>query len=268
MRFDRSIVDIRPRTTLEVLDLALQFYRDHLVVHLMLALILGAPALALGFLLTVYTGEIWLTALGFWLLLPLSSGAVILTASRSVFGVHVDVRSALSLYRPLFLRHLVLRLAHRALWLPLIPLGVVFGELLRLKWAFAPMIQLLERLEGQLATRRRQSLNRRGGANAFGFDMAALTLAASLTVAMAFVLDFVFSDILSVWEFGGLFSEPDSNPIKVAIWMACILVITPVVDLAWFFFYLDARIRKEGWDLELGFRSITARWTEQDRRAA
>jgi hypothetical protein len=31
-------------------------------------------------------------------------------------------------------------------------------------------------------------------------------------------------------------------------------LVYPLARLAWFFCYLDARIRKEGWDVELAFR--------------
>jgi hypothetical protein len=31
-------------------------------------------------------------------------------------------------------------------------------------------------------------------------------------------------------------------------------IVYPVIRLAWMFCYLDVRIRKEGWDLEIDFR--------------
>jgi hypothetical protein len=33
----------------------------------------------------------------------------------------------------------------------------------------------------------------------------------------------------------------------------------PFMTIVWFFVYLDVRIRKEGWDLEIAFRSRAAK---------
>jgi hypothetical protein len=41
----------------------------------------------------------------------------------------------------------------------------------------------------------------------------------------------------------------------------------PFISLVWFFVYLDVRIRKEGWDLEIAFRARAAQM-ERSRGAA
>jgi hypothetical protein len=45
------------------------------------------------------------------------------------------------------------------------------------------------------------------------------------------------------------------------------LTCTPVFDLAWFLLYLDARTRKEGWDIELGMRAARERLQSVDSGA-
>jgi len=268
MRFDKATIDIRPRSAFEMVDLALAFYRHHLGLLAKINLILALPALALGTAIAFSLRDPIVAFLGFWMLLPLSSGGVIIAASRRVFGTPLTVKSALGIYRPLAAAHFFGRLTHRILWVPLLPLGLVFGEILRLKWSFSPMILLLERLEGRQLSLRRRGLHRRGGASAFGFDLAVLTSSCWLIGALLFIADLVLSDLLSVWEFGGLFTALGSNPWGTVIVLITVILVSPVIDLAWFFYYLDARIRKEGWDLELGFRSIARRLSSNKQEAA
>ena len=140
MRFDKATIDIRPRSSFEILDLALAFYRNHLGLLTTINCILALPALAVGTALAFLLRDPILAFLGFWLLLPFCSGGVILAASRRVFGAPLTAKSALVIYRPLAGSHFLTRLSHRILWIPLLPFGLVFGELLRLKWSFSPMI--------------------------------------------------------------------------------------------------------------------------------
>ncbi len=44
------------------------------------------------------------------------------------------------------------------------------------------------------------------------------------------------------------------DPLVVATLCGTLWLVYPIARLAWFFCYLDARIRKEGWDVELAFR--------------
>ncbi len=46
------------------------------------------------------------------------------------------------------------------------------------------------------------------------------------------------------------------------------LIASPLATLSWFFLYLNARIRGEGWDIELGLKGIAARLSAEDKEAA
>ncbi len=266
MRFELATIDIRPRRVFEILDLALRFYRIHLTRLLGTAVLYALPALLFGFAVYVFFGSFILGLLVFWLLLPVSSHAVVLVASRLVFGSDITLEETRALYRPVWLSLFVRRLFQRILWVPLLPL--VAGEIIRIGYAFSPMIVLLERLVGLPGALRRKSLNRDGGARGFGFDLALSFVAFLMVIAMAFTADLVASDIIDVWEFGGLFEEVASSGTKVALWFVFLTLVSPLVDLAWFFFYLDTRIRKEGWDLELGFKAMARRLKTKVNSAA
>lgn len=54
--------------------------------------------------------------------------------------------------------------------------------------------------------------------------------------------------------FSGAMDRLWYDPVTVTTLMALLWVVYPVARLAWFFGYLDQRIRNECWDVELDFR--------------
>lgn len=251
-------IEIRSRTTTEVIDLATLFYRAHWKLLLPLALVSGLPVAGACAGLHQLTGRWWLALLAFALLSALPSGAVVLAASRLVFGTPLRLGAALRLYVSAWAGLLLRRAGQTLLVLLLLPVGA--GWALRLRWAFTPMIVLLERLGGRELARRRVGLNRRGAAGSLGLDIACWLVCALLLLALVIVIELVATDFLGAWSDGGLFSgEALDDPVRFGTWLAAWVMILPVGQLAWFFAYINARIRGEGWDLELGFRETAAR---------
>ncbi|HUT78287.1 MAG TPA: hypothetical protein VM285_11400 [Polyangia bacterium] len=258
MKILDATIEIRSRTTTEVIDLATLFYRAHWKLLLPLALLLGLPVAGACAGLHALTGRWWLALLAFILLSAVPSGAVVLAASRLVFGTPLHIGSTLRLYASTWAGLFFRRAGQTLLTLLLLPLGA--GLALRLRWAFTPMIVLLERLGGRELARRRVGLNRRGGVGSLGLDIACWLVCALLLLAVVVVVDLVVTDLLGSWSDGGLFSvEALDDPLRFGTWMAAWLLVLPVGQLAWFFAYINARIRGEGWDLELGFRETAAR---------
>jgi hypothetical protein len=267
MKIASATIEIRPRSITEMIDLALLFYRTHLRVIFGVLAVLGIPVVLAAVGLHYLTGQAWLAMLSFWLLLPLPAGAVVLAASRIVFGTQLTVRRALGLYRPLWAGLFFRRLGQSLLVLLLMP--VVAGFALRLRWAFTPMIVLLERLAGRPLALRRAGLNRRGGASSFAMDLVLALLCLTLVLAMMIVFELITGDFLTLWPGSGLFDfEVFDDPVRLGIWMLAALLVSPIAHLSWFFFYINARIRGEGWDLELGLKSAAARMPPRKEVAA
>jgi len=266
MLVDDATIEIRTRRTTEIADLAFVFYRTHLRVLGGVALALGVPLIGAAAALHWATGKWWIAGLFFWLTLPLPSGAVTLAASRIVFGTRLTVGRALALYGPLWAGLFFRRLFQQILTLLLLP--IVVGYTLRLKWGFTPMIVLLERLTGRALATRRMGLRRRGGTVGFGLEttLAIFMTAALLGVAITFEL--VAVDFLAILPDGALFSmQVFEEPLRLSLWLLAALVASPLATLSWFFLYLNARIRGEGWDIELGLKGIAARLAAEDKGA-
>jgi len=267
MLVDDATIEIRTRRTTEIIDLSFVFYRTHLRVIGGVALALGVPLIAAAAALHRATGMWWAAVLFFWLTLSIPSGAVTLAASRIVFGTRLSVRRALALYGPLWAGLFFRRLGQQILTLLLLP--IVVGYALRLRWGFTPMIVLLERLSGRALATRRMGLRRRGGTSGFGMEaaLAIFLIAALLGVAITFEL--VVVDFFAILPDGALFTpEVFDEPLRLSLWFLTALVVSPLATLSWFFLYLNARIRGEGWDLELGLKGIAARLAAGDKEAA
>lgn len=266
MLVDDATFEIRTRRTTEVVDLAFVFYRTHLRVIGGVTLALGVPLIAAGAALHWATGWWWAAALFFWLTLPLPGGAVTLAASRIVFGTRLTVRRALALYGPLWAGLFFRRLGQSILTLALLP--IVVGYSLRLRWGFTPMIVLLERLSGRALATRRAGLRRRGGTSGFGMEIALAIFMIAALLGVAITFELVVVDFFAILPDGALFAaEVFDEPLRLALWLLAALVISPLATLSWFFLYLNARIRGEGWDIELGLKGIAARLTAGDKEA-
>ncbi len=260
-------IEIRSRTTTEVIDLATLFYRAHWKLLLLLVGVLGLPVAAAAVGIHVLTGSPWLALLAFGLLAAVPSGAVVLAASRLVFGTPLSLGAALRLYASSWAGLLLRRAGQTLLVLLLLPVGAGFA--LRLRWAFTPMVVLLERLGGRDLARRRVGLNRRGGVGAAGLDVVSWLVCVLLLLAVTVVFELIATDFLGAWSDGGLFTtEAFEDPVRLGLWLVAWLLVLPVGQLAWFFAYINARIRGEGWDLELGFRDIAARLSAKKEMAA
>jgi hypothetical protein len=267
MLVDDATIEIRTRRTTEIVDLAFVFYRTHLRVLGGVTLALGVPLVAAAAALHSATGRWWAAALFFWLTLPLPSGAVTLAASRIVFGTRLTVGRALALYGPLWAGLFFRRLLQQILTLLLLPF--VVGYTLRLKWGFTPMIVLLERLSGRALATRRVGLRRRGGSSGFGLEIALAIFLIAALLGLAITFELVAVDFLSILPDGALFTTRVlDEPLRFALWLLAALVASPLGTLSWFFLYLNARIRGEGWDIELGLKGIAARLAAGDKEAA
>jgi hypothetical protein len=267
MQVDDATIEIRTRRTTEIIDLAFLFYRTHLRVVGGVVLALGVPLVAAAAALHWATGLWWVAALFFWLTLPIPSGAVTFAASRIVFGTRLTVGGALALYAPLWAGLFFRRLGQQVATLLLLP--IVVGYTLRLRWGFTPMIVLLERLSGRALATRRVGLRRRGGTGGFGLEVALAFFIATALLGVAITFELFAADILAVFPDGALFTmRTFDEPLRFALWLLAALVASPLATLSWFFLYLNARIRGEGWDIELGLKGIAARLAAADKEAA
>ena len=273
MKLDNVTIPIEVRSAGECLDLAIAFYRVNWRPILKLTSCFAVPALFLGYFLGrhgIATAHFQL--LTFLVFSPLLGAALAVATGRRVFGEQIQV--------PAVLEQLVTRaavLVPLLLWSRLVMFLGLFALLIptvifNLRYGFVAELLYLEQLLGRRLGRRLRGLL--GAAYGMLFARSLLLmlfhvlLTASLFVlldrAMELLFDYPIFAAKIQWEFlqDSLAVSLESDPVFSLLSFACAWLTFPLARIAWFFCYLDLRIRREGWDVELLFRMESQSVTE------
>lgn len=273
MKVEDCIVSVERRTVGGCIDLAFVFARQFAAPLITLTSCFAIPC----------TGLVWFvgTSMRHDVLIPcmiifaffsmLASGSLIAAAGPQVFGVPISTKAA---WKGLFSRFVaytfwgtIFRFSGLCLVVPLLFVMAWGGHLAE--------VMFLERTPVNQVSQRLSWLVKGGG---YSRNLGRLITITAFWIIFAFGLFLIF-DLGSNWIFnmpifaGTIAPGPDrwdalvsriiDDPIVVIILQLALWVTFPIVRLAWFFCYLDQRIRNECWDLELQFRVETVRLEEQ-----
>ncbi len=255
MAIERTLVQIRERSILELLDLGLVVVRQR-PITLGLSAVAGiAPFYLLNLWLFAIGGEeaTWFLGSTLWMLeAPLATAPLTVVLGGMMFGSRQTPAKVLgSLYRASF-RLILLQGFLRYLVFFFIPV----------RMAFANPIIILER--GKL-----WKIFSRGGdlANGRGSELVVLWFCQAL---LTFLFSMMFligvSRIIQVFLAEDLSFEPPEDlslaswKIQVPIW-----IVTSFFAIVRFLLYIDQRIRLEGWEVELRLREVASTMKEASR---
>jgi hypothetical protein len=279
MQLDNTRIAIRERDLADVLDLSLQVIR----------------AYALPWFLASLAGAVPLAVLNWWLLkskwlldtpenkalylgrmvvlvafeLPLASAALTRFIGHAVFvdrpPVRQIVRDLMDSLPQLFFFQIVLR---GIIFLPALALGPIWWLWVAIFWwmpfilfPYLNEVILLERnplvrTRGRMTTwQRSQALHAGSRGNQFGRWLVSLIIAAALTAGLS----------LSIWYVAGLFTHhwELGDTLYVVYVPAAMWIVASFFAVARYLSYLDMRIRREGWEVELQIRAEADRLTRQ-----
>jgi len=265
MKLDGATIAIEPRSVGACVDLAVLFMGAHAVQVNGLTLIFGTPVCLLTYVLVDQFGA----GLGTGLLLffggtPFLAAAVVAGAGHRVFGDPFTVWGTLRILASQFFRlvctlllaQIVIAASSLLCLFPTVPLSVRYG--------FLPELLLLEQSRGLGFERRISDLMRGTFFDLLlrflviiGFYLCAvlsLFTLIDLTSGIVFSTPILFNRISSGFFFDDVEYLVMHDPLVVTTICATMWLAYPLARLAWFFCYLDTRIRKEAWDVELDFR--------------
>lgn len=264
LNFDDTHIVIRERGYAEIMDLALKVIRLHLGPLVMAGLVGVLPwaMLNLFMLRQMATDwDVWDNPSGFiyFVLMvvavqtPLATAPITLYLGQVTFLDRIDGRRMLrdfSQSLPQMLLHALLRAV----------LAVTFIGLM-LPYGFRPYLSELILLErnpmfpgknNQMTTRRRsRNLHGNSGGDLFGNWMASMAIGALLITALVGGLSAGVSQLAGY--------EASMEQAVLVLYPACLWVVMGFFAVVRFLAYLDLRIRREGWEVELKMRSEAAR---------
>jgi len=276
MKVEDCIVSIERRSLGGCLDLAFVFGRHFAGPITRLMLMFAIPSCVLVWLLTSYQTDMLIPSIVIFLFFnALMSGAMVASIGPQVFGVPITTTAAIKGIRNRLFSYLFLSGVARLLQVftgfcmvfPSVFVTAYFGHL--------PEVVLLERTKFSQVTQRLSWLGKGGGYSRNLGRLLSLLLFWFIASAGLFRMIDMLSDTLfnAPIFFNTISDSPDmfdafmgriiDDPrvltlLQVSLWMPY-----PIIRLAWFFCYLDQRIRNECWDLELQFRIETNRLEEQ-----
>jgi hypothetical protein len=269
MQLDQQRIAIRERGHLEVLDLSLRVAASH-AAPLAAALVVGILPLAAAnaWLLSdvarsVAEGEFPGEYLWYMLLLvlweiPLATAPATLYLGQAMFLQRAEAariaRAWLVSLPQLFLFQVVLR---GMLMLPVVTWFVPASF-----WPYLNEIILLERnplragRTGRVTTYRRMtSLHSGLAGDLFGHWLVSLLIGAALLASFWFSMWFLAAVLLNAWAWEG---PAYTVYFPIALWL-----VVALFAVARFLGYLDVRIRREGWEVELLMRAEEVRLTRR-----
>lgn len=288
MQLDKTRIVIRQRSTAELLDLSLKICVQYAKPLFLLTLVLAVPFMILNELLIseIVSGEISpqtvvnyisLMALLVFLEAPTATLPTTLFLGRMMFLQDTDIRFVLRelkqflgriLWTQLILRGVLIAipLAYFAVdsqgATALLSLLVVVIALVRMVRPFISEIVLLERNPIRQTTsnpitirKRSNSLHGPSGGELIGRCFLVFPALVAATVSLVFSLWFVQGILMNEWVWNWFLVRVQ---IPLAMWM--VVVFATVFR---FLNYLDIRIRREGWEVELKVQAAATEYEGQ-----
>ena len=281
MKLDGATIPIERRNFSETLGLALRLYWSDRGLLLPLTLLFAAPVMLATFIACEVTElGLFVAWVSTFLVAPFLGAAIVAASGPRVFGEPVRLGGVFRTFRSLFgvlvISLLPLRITVVALtgFLLSSPPEVLSSLLLMFALPLACLVHyrdilrrevlILERLRGTSCRRRLKDLRLGVSGEILGLLFCTVTVSVYL-VAQLFLLVDLFSGaalgapiLLRRFE-GGLGSSQLlsivlGDPLFVTTLVGVVWVVYPLARLCLFLSYLDLRILKECWDLELDFR--------------
>ena len=273
MRVEDCIVTVERRSVGGCIDLAFVFARQFAARLLMLTLCFAAPCIVLVWLVaTSMRHDVFIPCMVIFAFCSmLLSGALVSAVGPQVFGVPITTKAALKTLAGRLPGYIFLAMLAR-----MTGFCLVFPLLFAMAWAgHLPEVMFLEKTPLNQIPQRLNWLGKGGGFSRNLGRLITITFVWFLFAAGIFILiDFLSGLLLNAPVFFGTIAwSPDlvdavisrfiDDPTFVVTLQISLWLTYPVARLAWFFCYLDQRIRNECWDLELQFRVESGRIEEQ-----
>lgn len=263
MNLGASAVVLRPRPLSEVLDLACRLavslaFGLYARLSVVLLVPLFAGCLVLRYALAWPWVAVWATAAA---LGSVIQGVFTVGVGRILFSEELGAGQVLRLFGRRFGSYLGMTLLRA---LVLVTACAPFFLGLPVAWplvAFAHEASLLEGAGPADALRRSSRFIAGRGFPAFGALLTLLLTQAAFVITAELLGQGLVSEVLQLGKpFGALFSNGGS-PFALAGFLLSI----PYVATARFLWYIDARTRSDGWDIQLRFMAVAA--GDEERRA-
>lgn len=246
-----SPLPLRPRSASEIVDAALQLYRRDPLTYLLLSALCYAPVLALQLVIIgpatrieeqlsrLTAGFSLIMVFGYWISLSLMSAVIVRLASEDYLGRRIEPAVAV--------RDALMRL-------PIVMFGFLLKYILMMLGFFLFFIGFLYFMARYFAVTAGIIIEGRGAFSAFGRS-AALSRGHKMHILGTSLLAFV---IFAVVYFGIAIVAAMTGSIVISTILTVVASIAayPMFAIIEMLLYYDARVRNEGYDIEMMAEAI------------
>ena len=259
MAYDRTLIQIRERSFLDLLDLAVVVLRRNALPIGLAAAVGVLPFALLNFWLTSDPEfPFYVYPLVLLLEVPWATAPMTVVLGGLMFGEQPGPRQV---FRTL-LRGLPAMILYQGIIRALLMLSVVLYPLVPTRLAFMDEVILLERGKVRSAVKRCSNLSADRGADYFGQWLAQLLFGGLFVACFWFgtgtIVDTLFEREIAWDDFFQV--EYTGFRFQLAIWIA-----VTFFGVARFLAYIDQRIRLEGWEIKLRLQSVGQSLEEASR---
>jgi hypothetical protein len=276
MKVEDCIVSVERRTFGGCLDLAFVFAREFAAPLTRLWLLCAVPSCAVVWLMVSRTTDMLIPSIMvFMFFSAIFSSLLVACMGPQVFGVPISVRAAVRAWRHRVWSWLVLTMLTRFFQL-LSGFCLIFPSVFVTAFAgHVPEVLLLEQASLNTVIARLNWLSGGGGySRNLGRMFLLLAYWFMMSCGLFLMIDFLCTTLFNRPIFFSIMMQGSRDArdvflqltqddpaflttIQLAMWLPY-----PVIRLAWFFCYLDQRIRNECWDLQLQYRTEAVRLEE------
>lgn len=270
MRFDQATVPLEPRSTLNCLDMAFAFLRENFLALAGLWALVAVPACVATYFYVDRLDGNWLVAIVVFFFATVVLGTFVTTgAALCTFGERFTVASTLHRLRWLGWRLVPEGIVWRMLTLIGLPFGLIPGAYVAVRTGFSVEKRVLSNLARHLHDRRTSELLQGEIGDLVVRAMSIFVYSCLFWLMLVMTIDFASTYLLGypiLWgrmnfdfEYMEDYSEGVdyfvdffwSDPAIVTLGLASALIAYVPARLAWFFCYIDVRVRRDCWDMEL-----------------
>lgn len=249
MKLDKMTITLRERQPWEALDLGVMLMRSLWLRLLGPWSIMMIIALALCLFLQL-NGHVFLGFFLLWLFKPVYDSLVLHILSRGVFNEYPSLFDTFRDYRQ---------------WLKTGVMTSLFWWRFSASRSFNLSVHQLEGLKGRSRKQRLRVLLKTNSAHAMGLTVLAIHFEILVNLTL-YGLMFILVPDQYAGNLWGLVSSDEASAglvmNTVFYWLA-VFVVEPFYMASGFALYLNRRTQLEAWDVELAFRNINQRLTDQ-----
>ena len=261
MRFENATITLAPRTLDNCLDLAVLFVWRQMVPILKLWALFAVPSCVGIYLLAQEFDAFWWMLLVWYMVTGPFGVLLASTTSLSAFGEPFSVRHTLQQMNAGLIKLLLSEFFLRAFWLGIGAIGIGIPLLLSsVYFGFRVEHAALERFNKRHHNRRTKELVGKNVSDLITRRIAICLFTVVLWSVWFVTVDKLSSYVLQYPIFVDRIISGDysvwtmlNDPTALAIMLATGLLAYPIGRIAWFFCYIDLRVRLDLWDIELQF---------------